>query len=103
MHIKNAKGKKAMQQSIFWCCPNCNTILKKPSHSNIIAEFMEGGSHLEGRVTCVTCQGTLSPSDVYGGKYDVEKNTNERGEPVYIDVNGKYYIDKSGRHWGRHN
>lgn len=88
------------KHSTLWCCPNCNTILRKPSYSDGITEFMEGGSPLGGRITCVTCHRESPPSDVYGGKYDVIKKTDDRGEPVYVDVNGKYYVNRSGKHWG---
>ncbi len=89
------------EYSVFWCCPNCSAILRKPSHANAITELMKDGGPIGGRATCVNCHNVFPPNDVYGGKYDVAKSTNAQDEPVYVDVNGTYYVNRSGKHWGK--
>lgn len=89
------------EYSVFWCCPNCSTILRKPSHADAITELMKEGGPIRGSVRCITCHNAFSPNDVYNGKYDVVKRTDAQGELVYLDVAGKYYVNRSGKHWGK--
>ncbi len=91
----------AREYSVFWCCPNCSTILRKPSHANAITELMKNGGPIRGSVRCITCHNAFPPNDVYSGKYDVVKRTDAQGELVYLDVAGKYYVNRSGKHWGK--
>lgn len=72
--MKTASGGVPGGKSMYWRCPKCEQVLEKNAGMAMIyGDILGGGSTLSGSVRCGGCGAAYSPSDVYGGKYDVNK------------------------------